>query len=284
MHFLFVVLPVEGVWTKGEQTGKGTYYYANGDVFKGKWLCGKKHSRGIFTSGSENSSFLETWNNGVREDRQPCKFYPPRLLKTEHDAGMKVTDAAGEARAIRYEIGRLSQRLRLVQRGEQWQRHVQSTAFTNLVSRSTAALLSPQHTAPPTTEAKIEYTNSVPSPAAEIEAAAACNGTSTDGDQTMESNRPISPLTATLPTSDTLEGVIPHSASIDGGARASTPAPSVASPIPEAHLCKVCMTAEINTVLLPCAHLAVCMDCSTMLERCCICRASIDSAIQTFRC
>lgn len=308
----------EGVWQLGEQRGKGTYYYANGDVFKGKWSAGRKHGRGIFTSG--NSSWLERWEDGVRAERTPCKFYPPRLLKTLRDGdgdGSKVMDAASEARAIRYEIDRLSMRLTNIQKGDQWQRHVRSSAFSSLVSRSTAALLSPQHAAPANdhTHSSAEYTNSVPSPAADIEAAAvahartksdpvtaaaaaAANGTlsiGVDADHCMDpflSIRPISPLTASPPASAALEGTIPTPHSAEAACRASTPtlAPVAssggadgASPIPDDQLCKVCFTKEINTVLLPCAHVAVCMDCSTMLERCCICRADIDDAIQTFK-
>ncbi|KAK7113741.1 uncharacterized protein [Littorina saxatilis] len=45
-------------------------------------------------------------------------------------------------------------------------------------------------------------------------------------------------------------------------------------------LCKVCYEEEMNTVLMPCRHLAVCTRCSGRVGTCPICRAHIES---TFR-
>ena len=38
----------EGGWALDEFDGYGTYYYNNGDVYKGEWKNGKKSGKGIF--------------------------------------------------------------------------------------------------------------------------------------------------------------------------------------------------------------------------------------------
>lgn len=326
-------------WHHGEQTGKGTYLYANGDVFKGKWELGKKHGRGIFTSGQ--SSWLETWEHGVRQEREACKFYPPRLLRTHKEDGVPLRSGADKERSIRTEIERLSSELAAIQRGEQWQQHVRSSAFTSLVSSDVAAILSPPHQAPgsnPAAAAAAGHIGALPSPAAAIEAAAAlspmdiaaasaapsgaspavspCSGPMDAEAAALCEARPLSPLAACRPSSATADAAVPHAAAATGNdstARCATPAlmlpaaaapgaattaaasaaaapsccPTVSSrsssPSNDDSLCKVCFIAEINTVLLPCAHVAVCMECSTQLQRCCICRRDIADAIQTYR-
>ena len=40
--------------------GKGVYQYANGDVFEGMWICGKKHGRGELT-GSDGRTMIGEW-------------------------------------------------------------------------------------------------------------------------------------------------------------------------------------------------------------------------------
>ena len=73
----------EGWWNKGVQEGRGTYYYAAGDAYKGRWEGGRKQGRGIYSSVSQHASFVERWDRGVRRERLPCRFYPPRLLRTD---------------------------------------------------------------------------------------------------------------------------------------------------------------------------------------------------------
>lgn len=67
----------------GEQQGEGTYYYSNGDVFKGQWLQGRKHGQGVFTTG--NRSYQETWDEGVKRRKQEIRFRPPRLMATKKE-------------------------------------------------------------------------------------------------------------------------------------------------------------------------------------------------------
>jgi hypothetical protein len=52
--------------------------------------------------------------------------------------------------------------------------------------------------------------------------------------------------------------------------------------------CKVCMDALINTVLIPCGHVAICFDCAQMLRSkgnkdCPICKQVVTSIVKTFK-
>ena len=66
------------------------------------------------------------------------------------------------------------------------------------------------------------------------------------------------------PTTPAVRLVIP--ASSDGGAAE----------------CKICMDAELNTVLLPCAHRVACEKCARALKICPICRSAIACTIRTY--
>lgn len=52
--------------------------------------------------------------------------------------------------------------------------------------------------------------------------------------------------------------------------------------------CKVCMDAEINTVLIPCGHVALCFDCAQLIlskgtKECPICKKKVQQLVKTFR-
>jgi len=51
----------------------------------------------------------------------------------------------------------------------------------------------------------------------------------------------------------------------------------------EENKCKICMDKNIDTVILRCGHLAVCMICSKGLKKCPICRKHIAEVVRTFR-
>lgn len=51
----------------------------------------------------------------------------------------------------------------------------------------------------------------------------------------------------------------------------------------DSDICKVCYDAKINSVLIRCGHMAVCMDCSQQLETCPICRMEITDVIQIYK-
>jgi len=50
----------------------------------------------------------------------------------------------------------------------------------------------------------------------------------------------------------------------------------------DARTCKICMDAEIGTVLLPCGHLVACIACAPSLLDCPLCRAVIKATVRTF--
>jgi len=54
-------------------------------------------------------------------------------------------------------------------------------------------------------------------------------------------------------------------------------------PLAENNTCVVCMDAPFETVFLECGHLACCMNCSTKLKNCPICRNQISRIIPIFR-
>ncbi len=38
-----------GRWENNERQGKGTYNYANGDVYEGDWKNNLRHGKGVYT-------------------------------------------------------------------------------------------------------------------------------------------------------------------------------------------------------------------------------------------
>lgn len=50
----------------------------------------------------------------------------------------------------------------------------------------------------------------------------------------------------------------------------------------EEYLCKICMDNKINVVLLPCGHLVSCIQCASALNKCPICRVSLQSYVRTY--
>ncbi|KAF4525547.1 hypothetical protein B566_EDAN012954 [Ephemera danica] len=45
---------------------------------------------------------------------------------------------------------------------------------------------------------------------------------------------------------------------------------------------KVCWTKELGVVLLPCSHMATCIECSSQLSSCPICRTKINAYVRVF--
>ncbi|XP_013386672.1 baculoviral IAP repeat-containing protein 3-like [Lingula anatina] len=50
----------------------------------------------------------------------------------------------------------------------------------------------------------------------------------------------------------------------------------------EEKVCKICLDAEISTVILPCGHLVCCGSCVVALKVCPICRGRIQGTVKTF--
>lgn len=51
----------------------------------------------------------------------------------------------------------------------------------------------------------------------------------------------------------------------------------------EDELCKICMDAAINCVLLECGHMVTCTQCGRRLAECPICRQNVVRAVHIFR-
>ncbi|KAK9890887.1 hypothetical protein WA026_012229 [Henosepilachna vigintioctopunctata] len=49
------------------------------------------------------------------------------------------------------------------------------------------------------------------------------------------------------------------------------------------HLCKLCMDAPLDCVLLECGHIATCIDCGKKLAECPICRQYVSRVVRTFK-
>lgn len=50
----------------------------------------------------------------------------------------------------------------------------------------------------------------------------------------------------------------------------------------DARVCKICMDAEIGTVLLPCGHFVACVGCAPSLLDCPVCRVTIKATVRTY--
>ena len=49
------------------QNGGGTYYYSNGDIYKGDWLNGRQHGDGNYIYATDKGVFKGTWKDGKKE-------------------------------------------------------------------------------------------------------------------------------------------------------------------------------------------------------------------------
>jgi E3 ubiquitin-protein ligase XIAP len=50
----------------------------------------------------------------------------------------------------------------------------------------------------------------------------------------------------------------------------------------ESRLCKICMDNEATILFLPCAHILCCQECADLVNKCPICRKTIESRIRSF--
>jgi hypothetical protein len=89
---------------------------------------------------------------------------------------------------------------------------------------------------------------------------------------------------AAAASSSAFSAVLPERKAGAVESKAAVGASPARNGIPDDQCCKVCMDRRINTVLIRCGHMCVCMDCSNQLDRCPICRSHIDEVIQTYRC
>lgn len=53
--------------------------------------------------------------------------------------------------------------------------------------------------------------------------------------------------------------------------------------IPDENLCKICMEANIDSLLLDCGHMVTCTECGRLLHDCPICRQIIVRVVRAFK-
>lgn len=58
-----------GAFSGDKRNGRGTYTYANGDIYVGNWLDGKQHGDGEMLYAEDLSRLRGQWSNGLREGR-----------------------------------------------------------------------------------------------------------------------------------------------------------------------------------------------------------------------
>lgn len=255
----------EGFWVDGEQLGKGSYYYNNGDVFRGFWVDGKKNGKGISSNASD--SYKEVWDHGVLCSRKPCKYYPRRLLKTRAE----IAQDPEEANRIQQEILKLQSRLATINTNtDPLDLTVFNTSKNNLsnVNDSTSSTASTTSESSTNSSTTSSAQTSPRGPVASLADSAPLSPSATN---LLASSSSSSPSTESEALS---ESQIESQAGNNNNKRSGEDAPDQ---------CKVCYDASINTVLIRCGHMCVCLGCSMMLEKCPVCRSEIDEVIQTFK-
>lgn len=58
---------------------------------------------------------------------------------------------------------------------------------------------------------------------------------------------------------------------------------SITDAIPDENLCKICMEANIDSLLLDCGHMITCTECGRLLHDCPICRQIIVRVVRAFK-
>lgn len=69
----------------------------------------------------------------------------------------------------------------------------------------------------------------------------------------------------------------------DGAEPDQTQLASTAPPLAESNECVICMSAEKNTAIIPCGHLATCSECVLNLRECPICRTVKTGTLKVFK-
>ena len=281
-----------GEWVEGEQRGRGTYYYQSGDVFKGTWVDGKKSGRGCFTSPAATQTWLEVWENGMRIDRRPIRYFPTRLLRTTKES----CDKKSEALRIRTEIDRLQSRLAIIQ--TQVSPHKPPSANESSGGSSSGTASAAVSVSGTTADAHLNSATSSSTTAASASAPAPA-ATSPLRVQVPESPVHNHNINSSVSSADEeerrqidmmLDTGIDFDYAAMSSPRRTSPSHRSAHNSPhthgtgaEEHHCKVCFEAQINTVLIRCGHMCVCKRCATSLDKCPICRQGIEEVIQCWR-
>ena len=73
-------LRYEGEWDKGVMSGRGRFYFKNGDLFEGRFEAGSAHGLGKLNRTSHGAVFIGEWCRGER-------IRPSSLLKIDRYRG-----------------------------------------------------------------------------------------------------------------------------------------------------------------------------------------------------
>ena len=63
---LYAIRLCSGEWVDDMRNGFGSYYYVNGDVYKGNWLNHARHGSGEYTYAANGVVYTGTWERGRR--------------------------------------------------------------------------------------------------------------------------------------------------------------------------------------------------------------------------
>ena len=107
--------------------------------------------------------------------------------------------------------------------------------------------------------------------------------------QTIPASSSIMPASATPSTPSThavSRPAQPGSMSVGESATLRHPQSGTSAAVPASisalGTCRVCYENEINTVLLPCGHIALCAQCATRCSDCPICRTLIRGTVRSY--
>jgi len=53
----------------GHKSGRGTYYYVNGNFYQGEWRDDKKDGRGVYSYNTTGEKYEGEWKTGERNGR-----------------------------------------------------------------------------------------------------------------------------------------------------------------------------------------------------------------------
>jgi len=291
----------EGFWIDGEQCKRGTYWYANGNVFTGYYVRGRKHGRGLFTTG--DTTYEEYWENHQRKSRVLTRYWPRRLLHTTPAHITCTPDSNfGPVRdmpplppncydqlltldAVERDIANLSGSAQHV-RDNQVSDATPTPSTSEMAPEGAMSSTAPSHSArdensvrnqpmfyiSPNTVRHVEPNDSTGSHSAV--------GTTTAGPAhhahgQSQSSEAASAM-STMPA-DVSENTTGATGACDSRSAANDDKNKLNG------ICTVCYVANINCVLIRCGHMATCLECSDRLDRCPICRANIEDAIQIYR-
>lgn len=255
----------DGNWEAGKMQGYGVKTMANGDIYEGEWFQDKAHNYGEkrFAGGDRHCGFYRadkrhgygvyTWKHGDRfegtwvdgELKGVGTYYygTHSVFKGEWQNGRKHGEGIFTTKNKSYR--------------ETWENGVRT-------SRQCAEKYYPQRLL----RTLKEELSSQDSPSSEIR-------------HEIDRLQALLSIMQAGPSLDLDEGIEKASLIAKDASKSEEYEPEL--PTKPDDQCKICYNASINCVLIRCGHMCTCLDCSSQLEKCPICRKHIDDVIQTFK-